>query len=98
MTIQENRQDDILIIALKGGLDTTTSPELDQTLEKYDPSVNEIIFDFENPDYLSSAGLRVMLKAQKAMAGRRGILIRNASNLVMGVFQVTGFTDVLRFE
>ncbi len=98
MTIKETRNEGTLTVSLEGRLDTTTSPELDELLEKYYPSIDQLIFDFEKLDYLSSAGLRVLLKAQKALNNRGGILIRNASKLVMSVFEVTGFTDLLRFE
>ena len=63
-----------------------------------DASVSEIIFDFEKLDYVSSAGLRVLLRAYKAMDGKGGIVIRNANALVRGVFNVTGFGDVFHFE
>ncbi len=98
MTIKETRMDGTLTVFLEGRLDTTTSPELDELLDKYYPSIDELIFDFEKLDYLSSAGLRVLLKAQKALNNRGGILIRHASKLVMSVFEVTGFTELLRFE
>ena len=98
MTIKETRNEGTLTVSLEGRLDTTTSPELDELLEKYYPSIDQLIFDFEKLDYLSSAGLRVLLKAQKALNNRGGILIRHASKLVMSVFEVTGFTELLRFE
>ncbi|MBQ9326153.1 MAG: STAS domain-containing protein [Clostridia bacterium] len=98
MTIKELRNDGILTVSLEGRLDTTTSPELDTYLEKNYPIIDKLIFDFSELSYMSSAGLRVMLKAQKAMTDRGGILIRNASKLVMTIFEVTGFTDVLQFE
>ncbi|MBQ6564195.1 MAG: STAS domain-containing protein [Clostridia bacterium] len=98
MIIKESRTDATLILSLEGRLDTTTAPELEKVLEKNYPSVNELIFDFEKLDYMSSAGLRLMLKAQRAMEEHGGILIRHASNLVMSVFEVTGFKNILRFE
>ena len=98
MTIKETRTDGTLTVSLEGRLDNTTSPNLEELLEKYYPSIDQLIFDFEKLDYVSSAGLRVLLKAQKALNDRGGILIRNASKLVMSVFKVTGFTDLLRFE
>ncbi len=98
MIINENRINETLIVSLEGRLDTTTSPDLDAFLEKNLPSVNELIFDFSKLDYLSSAGLRVMLKAQKAMSDKGGVTVRNPSKLVMGVFEVTGFKEILHFE
>ena len=98
MTIKETKTGDALTVELEGRLDTITSPELDAFLDKYYPVVNELIFDLKGLDYLSSSGLRVFLKAQKAMMSKGGILIRNANRLVMGVFSVTGFDSLLRFE
>jgi len=98
MTINANRQDDILIVTPEGRLDTLSAPELEEFLDKYYASVSEIIFNFEKLDYVSSAGLRVLLKAYKAMSGKGGVKIRNANNLVRGVFDVTGFGDVFHFE
>ncbi|MBQ6383610.1 MAG: STAS domain-containing protein [Clostridia bacterium] len=98
MTIKETKTGDALTVELEGRLDTTTSPELDAFLDKYYPIINELIFDLKGLDYLSSSGLRVFLKAQKAMMNKGGVLIRNANRLVMGVFSVTGFDSLLRFE
>lgn len=98
MTINANRQDDTLTVIPEGRLDTLSAPELEEFLEKYYASVSEIIFDFEKLDYVSSAGLRVLLRAYKAMDGKGGIVIRNANALVRGVFNVTGFGDVFHFE
>lgn len=98
MTIKETKTGDALTVELEGRLDTMTSPELEVFLDKYYPSINELIFDLKDLDYVSSSGLRVFLKAQKAMADKGGILIRNANRLVLGVFSVTGFDSLLRFE
>ena len=98
MTINANRQVDTLTVTLEGRLDTLSAPELEEFLGKYYASVSEIIFDFEKLDYVSSAGLRVMLKAYKAMTDKGGVTIRNANTLVRGVFDVTGFGDVFHFE
>lgn len=98
MTIRENITGDTLTVALEGRLDTTTSPELDAFLKKYYSVVHKLIFELKDLDYLSSAGLRVILKAQKAMEEKGGIVIRNANRLVRTVFSVTGFDDVLHFE
>ena len=98
MIINANRQDDTLTVIPEGRLDTLSAPELEEFLEKYYASVSEIIFDFEKLDYVSSAGLRVLLGAYKAMTDKGGIVIRNANTLVRGVFNVTGFGDVFHFE
>jgi len=98
MTIHDIRDGDSLTVALEGRLDTLSSPELEEHLEKNYPAITGLTFDLEKLDYLSSAGLRVILKAQKAMADKGGVLIRHANQLVMGVFTVTGFSDIFRFE
>lgn len=98
MTINSNRQDDTLTVIPEGRLDTLSAPELEEFLGKYYASVSKIIFDFEKLDYVSSAGLRVLLIAHKAMSGKGGVVIRNANTLIKSVFNVTGFGGVFRFE
>ena len=98
MNIKGTRTEDSLTVELEGRLDTLSSPELAEYLEKQYASVSELIIDMKKLDYISSAGLRVILKAEKAMKDRGGILIRNANKLVMGVFRVTGFENLLRFQ
>ena len=98
MTITETRNGDSMTVALEGRLDTLSAPELDEFLKKYYPGLSELILDLEKLDYLSSAGLRVILSAEKAMKDRGGIVIRHPNKLVMGVFSVTGFADVLHIE
>ena len=99
MTIKEIRSGDSMTVELEGRLDTLSAPELDEFLQKYYPAIEELILDLAKLDYLSSAGLRVLVKAHKAMQGKTGgLVVRNANRLVMGVFSVTGFTDLLRIE
>ena len=98
MTITENRNGDSLILALEGRLDTSTAPELEAALKKTMPGIDELIFDLEKLDYISSAGLRVLLFAHKAMSAKKGLTIRNANELVLEVFKVTGFADLLNIE
>ena len=98
MKIIETRNDASLVLALEGRLDTVTAPELEELLKKNLPSVNELIFDLEKLDYLSSAGLRVLLYAQKNIQNHGKMVVRHANSLVMGVFQVTGFSDILTIE
>ena len=87
-----------LEVALKGRLDTTTSPELEQFLKDQLTGVSELDFDLQNLEYISSAGLRVLLSAHKTMAKQGGMKIRHANEVVMEVFEVTGFTDILNIE
>lgn len=80
---------------IKGNLDTVTSPNLQQELDALDPSVREIVFDFAALDYISSAGLRVMLTANKKMMASGGSMtIMNTSPAVREVFDMTGFSDI----
>ena len=98
MTIKETRTDGTLTVSLEGRLDTTTSPELDELLDKYYPSIDQIIFDFEKLDYISSAGLRVLLATQKTMNRQGSMKVKNANEIIMEIFEVTGFADILTIE
>lgn len=95
MTIQKSEEAGKLIIALEGRLDTTTAPDLEAELSgKKDAA--EIEFDFSKLEYISSAGLRVLLSAQKAMNATGGkMVIKNVPDEVLEVFEITGFVDIL---
>jgi len=93
MTIEKKQENGTLTLALAGRLDTNTAPELEAEL-KLD-GVSEVVFDFVALDYISSAGLRVLLAAQKAMMSSGGKMsIANANEMVRGVFQITGLDAV----
>ena len=95
MTIQKSEEAGKLIIALEGRLDTTTAPELEAALSGKEDAA-EIEFDFSKLEYISSAGLRVLLSAQKAMNANGGkMTIRNVSEDILEVFEITGFVDIL---
>jgi anti-sigma B factor antagonist len=86
-------------VALDGRLDTTTAPQLEKGLSNLFDSTEKLVFDFGNLQYISSAGLRVLLSAQKKMNSKSGsMVIRNANDMVMEVFDVTGFLDILTIE
>lgn len=86
-------------LALKGRLDTTTAPDLDAEVNTLIPDAEKIIFDFTDLDYLSSAGLRVILCTQKAMTAKKGtFVIKNVNDTIMDVFDMTGFTSILTIE
>ena len=96
MTIQENRQDDALTVRLEGRLDTTTAPDLEALLKRHLPTLKELTVDIENLDYLSSAGLRVLLFAQSGIQVNGGtMVVCHPNELVQEVFDVTGFGDLL---
>ena len=83
-----------LKIALEGRLDTTTAPELEQEIKNLD-GVDALVMDFSKLDYISSAGLRVLLSAHKTMNKRGGMKVVNVNEIVSEVFEVTGFSDIL---
>lgn len=95
MNIQETRIDDRLILALEGRLDTVTAPELEAVLKKQLPTIRELVLDLEKLEYISSAGLRVLLFAQNSLPDKDGLTIRNPNELVREVFEVTGFNNMM---
>ena len=98
MKINKNLNGTTLVLALEGRLDTTTAPELEAALKDDMAKVNELTMDFAKLDYISSAGLRVLLSAHKAMAKKDGMKVVNANEMVKEVFDVTGFADILNIE
>ena len=98
MNIIQNRNDAELTVTLEGRLDTTTAPQLEQSLKSAPPGVKNLILDFSALDYLSSAGLRVLLATQKTMRRQGKMVIRHVNETIMEVFEVTGFIDILTIE
>ncbi|MCR4891433.1 MAG: STAS domain-containing protein [Lachnospiraceae bacterium] len=98
MTINKNADGDKLTIALEGRLDTTTAPELEKDLKTSLEPVKDLVFDLKDLQYISSAGLRVLLSAQKVMNKQGSMVIRNASEDIKEIFDVTGFVDILTIE
>ena len=98
MNILKTREGGKLTVALEGRLDTTTAPQLETELRAALDGVSDLTFDLAALDYISSAGLRVLLSAQKAMNKRGEMLVRNASADLMEIFEVTGFVDILNIE
>ena len=97
MKIEKNLTENELIIKLEGRLDTMTSPELEKELGDLN-GVNSIIFDFEKLEYISSSGLRILLSCQKKMNAQGKMVIKNVSDVVKSVFDMTGFSDILTIE
>ncbi len=87
-----------LTIALTGRMDTTTAPELDAELKQSVSGIKELVLDFAGLEYLSSAGLRVLLAAQKVMNRQGSMVVKNVNETIMEIFEVTGFVDVLTIE
>ena len=98
MNINQTRNGSELTIGLSGRLDTVTSPELENVLKNALEGVTMLIFDFSELSYISSAGLRVLLSAQKVMNRQGKMKCVHVSEIVMEIFDVTGFSDILTIE
>ncbi len=98
MTIDKKLNGSALTITLEGRLDTTTSPKLETELRTSLGGVTELVLDFAGLEYLSSAGLRVILAAQKVMNRQGSMVIRNVNETINEVFDITGFADILTIE
>ena len=98
MNIIRNKDGSKLTLALEGRLDTTTAPQLEGELKEALDGVTELNLDFEKLEYLSSAGLRVLLAAQKVMNKQGSMVIRHVNETIHEVFEVTGFIDILTIE
>ena len=85
-------------ISLEGRLDTMSAPELELIVRDTIPGLTALTLDFEKLDYISSAGLRVLLSAHKAMSRKGGMTVTNVNEMVREVFEVTGFADILNIE
>lgn len=98
MNIIKTKEGSTLSLALEGRLDTTTAPQLEAALHGAMEGVTELNMDFEKLEYLSSAGLRVILAAQKTMNRQGSMVIRHVNETIQEVFEVTGFVDILTIE
>lgn len=87
-----------LVIELEGRLDTMTAPDLESQLQESYAGVEHLTFDLSKLEYISSAGLRVLLSAQKTMNKQGDMVVKNASEEVNEIFEVTGFSDILTIE
>ncbi len=98
MTINKTQNGSELIIALEGRLDTTTAPQLDEEIKSSLDGVDKLVFDMNKLEYISSAGLRVLLSAQKVMNKQGSMVVKNVSEEINEIFEVTGFIDILTVE
>lgn len=98
MKINKNQNGTELTISLSGRLDTTTAPVFEEEIKNSLDNVAKLVLDFKELEYVSSAGLRVILFAQKVMNKQGKMFIRNVCSDIMEVFEITGFTDILTFE
>ncbi len=98
MNITQNKEETKLTIALEGRLDTTTAPSLEEVTSSALVDVKELIFDFSQLEYISSAGLRVILAAQKTMNKQGEMKVVKANENIKEIFDITGFSDIITLE
>lgn len=98
MTIEKTAENEKVTLTVSGRLDTTTAPELEAALDEVLENTKELIFNLENLEYISSAGLRVILKAQKSMNTKGSMKLTGVNDSIMEVFDITGFLDILTIE
>ena len=98
LNITKTMDGSALTMVLEGRLDTTTAPQLESELKAALDQTDTLVLDFEKLEYISSAGLRVLLSAQKVMAKKGGMTIRHVNDVIMEIFEVTGFIDILNIE
>ncbi|MBR6352612.1 MAG: STAS domain-containing protein [Oscillospiraceae bacterium] len=98
LNLNVTKDGETLCVALEGRLDTVSSPELEECLREDLPGMTLLVLDFEKLDYISSAGLRVLLQAHKRMNGQGRMVLRNVGESILEIFEVTGFTEILTIE
>ena len=98
MTINKTTKKDSIVLAIEGRVDTNTAPQLDDMIKESAKTANSLVLDFEKVEYISSAGLRVLLTGHKAMANKYGMKLINANDDIKEIFEVTGFSDILNIE
>ena len=98
MIIEKNLNGTTLTVAISGRLDTTTAPQLEAEFKQSIAGVEKLVLDFAALEYLSSAGLRVLLAAQKVMNKQGEMIIKNVNETINEIFEVTGFIDILTVE
>ena len=95
LTINKTLEGKKAVVAPEGRLDTVTAPELEAALKELLPAVDDLTLDFEKLDYISSAGLRVLLSAQKVMTKQGKMQVVHVNGIIMEIFEVTGFSEIL---
>ena len=98
MSINKTLAGEELTVALEGRLDTITAPELDEVIKTELSGIKRLLFDFSKLEYVSSAGLRVLLTAQKTMSKQGSMVVKNVSEEVLEILEVTGFSNILTVE
>ena len=95
LTINKTTENEKTVYYLEGRLDTATSPDLENELRQTLPGISKLTFDFEKLDYISSAGLRVLLSAQKTMNKQGEMELIHLHEAIMDIFEITGFVDIM---
>ena len=98
LNIEKKSEGKNLEFVLTGRLDTTTAPELETEVKSSIEGIESVVFDFADLEYISSAGLRVLLTTQKTMNKQGTMVVKNCSSEIMEIFDVTGFSDILTIE
>ena len=98
MTIEKNLNGELATFVVVGRLDTQTAPELEKEIDSVIAGIKELVFDMTGLEYVSSAGLRVILKAQKIMNAKGSMKLTGVNDSIMEVFDITGFLDILTIE
>ena len=98
LNIKDEKNGGELKVELEGRLDTTTSPQLEERINAIIEGVSKLTFDLKNLEYISSAGLRVLLSAQKIMNKQGRMIVNNPTEEVQEIFEVTGFSDIFTIQ
>ncbi|MCQ2559861.1 MAG: STAS domain-containing protein [Clostridia bacterium] len=98
MDIKKNLSGKNLCLALEGRLDTNTSVQLEEEIKNLPSDLQKLTLDFAKLEYISSAGLRVILTAQKKMTSQGNMVLTNVNESIMDIFEITNFVDILSFE
>ena len=98
MEISKNKSGSELVISLSGRLNTVSAPMFEEEIRSSIDGVTELVLDFSNLEYMSSAGLRILLSTQKVMNKQGKMTVRNVNATIMDIFEITGFTDFLTIE
>lgn len=98
LNINNAKEGSKLNITVEGRLDTTTAPELEAVIKDEINGVTELVIDLDKLEYISSAGLRVLLAAQKIMMKQGQMVVTNPNDVIKEIFEVTGFSDILTIE
>ncbi|MBE6026176.1 MAG: STAS domain-containing protein [Firmicutes bacterium] len=98
MTVTKTLEEKVLNVKVEGRLDTATAPALEEELAEVMDEAEELVFDLEGLEYMSSAGLRILLATQKKMAQKGGMKVVNVNDVIKEIFDITGFSDILTIE